>query len=115
MGPSLAEVAAREPREDAVEPRQQGGSDSPHRRPRFRVPGQAESGHHRQEQFPWRCGREYGTLQLHLEEALGSVLRAPLFLHVVQRQERRLRGRRVPAEGCPPDQAAQDVSLANVM
>lgn len=94
-----------------MEPRGQGGPNRAHRRPRLRISGPPEQDHHRQEQLTWRCRREYGALQFHIPQASGGFLRTPLFLHVVQRQERGVRGRCVPAERRPVHPATQNVSL----
>lgn len=85
------------------------GRDRQARGPRTRVPHTAEAHRDRQEQLQGSGGRKHGPLELHIAPSPGRAVRTPKLLPDVPRQERRVRGRRVPAEGRPSPTIAQKV------
>lgn len=110
MGAPVAQVGAAVAVQSAVGTGAGANSHRAARRPRLRVLHPAEARGDRSQLEPRPGGRQHGPLELHLAPAPGAVLRPPGVLPDVQQQERRARGRRVPAEGLGADAAAKEVS-----
>lgn len=85
------------------------GRDRQARGPRARIPDPTEAHRHRPEQLQGPGGRKHGPLELHIKTSSGRAVRTPELLFDVPRQERRVCGRCVPAEGRPGATAAQEV------
>lgn len=114
VDPSVAEIGAQQPLEGAVEPRTEGWRNRAHRGPGHRVPGAPEPHRHRKEQLTWRRRRQHGPFQLHLAPAPRGLLRSPLLLHAVQRQEWGLRRRGLPTKRGPGYTPTQDVRILKI-
>jgi hypothetical protein len=93
-----------------MESREQRGGHRPDRRPRVRVHGAAEEDLHRPQQLARRGRCKHGPLELHLTQTHRSIFRASALLHDLQRQERRLRRRRLPTQRRPGPPVVQKVS-----
>lgn len=93
----------------AARPRPGAGSAAG---PRVRVPHAAAGRHHRPQLLAGLGGRQHGPLQLHLQAAPAAQLPGAAFLPALPRQERSLRGRRLPAPRRPGPAAPAAVSAA---